>query len=305
MVAGSNPDDPIYSGAAYTGVVRVYTQDSYCTGALFGPSRVYVLTAAHCVTDASGNPKSLAGAYVGIDGATSIGVADTISAIYVAPGYVGSANDYANDIAVVRLQDLAPPDAATYSLYTNTDEIGKDVTLVGHGIGGTGDGGPEAGYEQSAELRGRRKGNNTYDELASTLTGSADNTHIVWDFDNGLAAQNSLFSSLGDGLNEVSIAGGDSGGPSFYNGQIIGVHSYTTCFVNAPDYNSCISPPDIHPTTDGPHDTFGELGADTRVSLYANNFLASFATSAPEPGTWFLMGAGLLAVIGKARRFQA
>ena len=38
----------------------------------------------------------------------SIGLVDYISAAYVAPGYAGSSNGYANDIAVVKLQDLAP-----------------------------------------------------------------------------------------------------------------------------------------------------------------------------------------------------
>ena len=305
IVNGSNPDDPMYSGSAYTGVVRVYTDNSYCTGALFGPSRAYVLTAAHCVVNADGSTKFTPGSsYVGIDGAKSIGLVDYISAAYVAPGYAGSSNGYANDIAVVKLQDLAPSDAATYSLYTSTDEIGKDVTIVGHGVGGTGTTGPDPNYGASAELRGRRMGTNTYDLLASSL-GGTDNTHVVWDFDNGTNAQNALSlygSSLGDGSSEVTIAGGDSGGPSFFNGLIIGVHSYSECFTTAAAPTSCVSPPDIAATIDGPHDTYGELAADTRVSLYADSFLLPFVNSVPEPGTWAMMGAGTLVLIAGARR---
>lgn len=303
VVNGTNPNAPLYSGLAYTGVVRVYTDSSFCTGALFGPSRDYVLTAAHCLVNPDGSTKFTPGnSYVGIDGATSYGVVDYITAAYVAPGYTGNSTNYANDLAVVKLQDLAPSDAATYSLYTNTNELGKDVIIVGHGAAGTGTTGPT--ISQSADISGRRMGTNTYDVLASSL-GTNDNTHILWDFDNGTNAQNALSlygSSTGDGASEVSIAGGDSGGPSFYNGLIIGVHSYSECFSTQAAPNSCLSPPDIMGTTDGPHDTFGELAGDTRVSLYANNFLLPFVTSVPEPGTWAMMGAGTLLVLAAARR---
>jgi len=297
IISGTDPNGSLNNGSAYSGVVRVNLGgNGVCSGSLFGPARIYVLTAAHCV---SGVSAPFTNYNVAFDTPTVTTGLDAFAAVFIAPGYTGTGT-FANDLAVIQLQNPAPADAASYSIYTNQNEIGKEIVLVGQGSSGTGNTGVDPNYAPSQSRSGRRMGLNDFDQFAGQ-----DTTHILFDFDNGSTAQNALNSSLGRGLSEVTIAGGDSGGPSFdfVTGLIIGVHSYDTCVTATPTSSACLSPPDLHSTTNGPAGYFGEIGADSRVSIYANNFLAPFiGTATPEPATWALMGAGCFALFGAAIR---
>ena len=287
-----SPNSARYNAGSYSGVVRVNLGgNGLCTGSLFGPQSIYVLTAAHCVAGLSAPYTNY---NVAFDTPSLTASLDNFAAVFIAPGYLGTSNGFANDLAVIRLMNPAPADATSYSLNTGANDLGREVLLVGQGISGNGQGTDI--YPASESRSNRRKGLNDYDQVVV-----GDSSHILWDFDNGTTLNNAFSnSSLGRGLDEVTIAGGDSGGPSFdfTTGLIVGVHSYVTCFSIG---NSCSSPPDYSGTTDGPHGLFGEIGADTRVSQF-NSFLAPFTTSAPEPATWAMMGAGCLALIGAARR---
>jgi len=288
-----SPNSLRYNAGSYSGVVRVNLGgNGLCTGSLFGPQNIYVLTAAHCVAGLSAPYTNY---NVAFDTPTLTASLDNFAAVFIAPGYLGTSNGFANDLAVIRLMNPAPADATSYSLNTGANDLGREVVLVGQGISGNGQG-QDLNYPPSENRQNRRKGLNDYDQLAV-----GDSSHILWDFDNGTNLNNAFVgSSLGRGLDEVTIAGGDSGGPSFdfTTGLIVGVHSYVTCFGTG---TSCSSPPDYSSTTNGPQGLFGELGADTRVSQF-NSFLAPFSTSAPEPATWMMMGAGCLALLGAARR---
>jgi secreted trypsin-like serine protease len=289
------PNDARYNAGSYSGVVRVNLGgNGLCSGSLFGPQSIYVLTAAHCV---AGITAPYTNYTVAFDTPTLTAALDNFAAVYIAPGYAGASTNYANDVAVIRLQNQAPADATSYTLSNGASDLGREVVIVGQGISGNGQTGNDGtNYPASQNRANRRKGLNDYDALAT-----GDPTHILWDFDNGTNLNNAFVgSSLGRGLDEVTIAGGDSGGPSFdfTTGLIVGVHSYTTCFATG---NSCASPPDLMATTDGPHGTFGELGGDSRVSQF-NMFLSQFTTATPEPATWAMMGAGCLALLGLARR---
>jgi len=309
IVGGTDPYSQQYNASSYTGVVRVNLGgNGLCTGSLFGPSNVYVLTAAHCLTDASGNKvANLTNFTVAFDTVSQTNSLDQITAIYLAPGYVGAGvlGDYENDLAVVKLQSAAPADATSYSLYANTNDIGREIRLVGEGASGTGTTG--ATIPPSTDSRNRRMGLNDYDEYPTVGPATGDLTHIKWDFDDGTQAHNAIFgSSTGRGTDEATIAGGDSGGPSFdvATGTIIGVHSYVSCFVSATNSNSCSSPPGYQATLNGPAGYFGELGADTRLSLYSS-FLTPFTTAdAPEPSTSTLLGSATLALFCAARRLR-
>jgi hypothetical protein len=94
---------------------------------------------------------------------------------------------------------------------------------------------------------------------------------------------------VGLGAAEAFIAPGDSGGPSFINGRIAGVHSFTGR-----------SATDIDAMLDS---SFGEYAADISVS-YNKVFIQSLVGSAPESKTMLLVGLVLVAfsMVGARRR---
>lgn len=324
IVTNGDPNSDAYwafagGSTTYSGVVQILDNGGAdCTGALFGSSRVYILTAAHCVTNTSGNALAASNFSVNFvaDSTVKYGAPMTnISAsnVFVNPSYVGAANGYENDIAVIQLSSTAPTGANSYSLSTNTSVIGQDLTLVGWGPGGYGGPGPNANpggtpsgqdgnhYPTNQVLRA---GTNTYDFYAN-----GDPTHVWWDFDSGSAANNASCyvevgpcnSSTGTAL-ESSLSRGDSGGPSFINGLLVGVHSLATCATNG--LGQCASPPDVGTSGTVQFDE-GEFASDTQVSLYdqTGGFLTQFeGTSAPEPATWAMLAGGFAAVVGFKRR---
>src|SRR5208283_6194790 len=82
---------------------------------------------------------------------------------------------------------------------------------------------------------------------------------------------------------EVDIAPGDSGGPTFYDGEIIGVHDIGIC----QGTSSCNTPPSVGATLDS---FFGEMYGDTSV---AANATWIDQQEVPEPVTSGLLGLGL------------
>jgi hypothetical protein len=91
----------------------------------------------------------------------------------------------------------------------------------------------------------------------------------------------------------VDIAHGDSGGPSFYDGEIIGVHDLIICEGNS---SGCLDPP-AEGTANNSY--FGQMFADTSVA--SNLTFIYDATGIPEPGSCSMVLLGL-AVAGIVRR---
>jgi len=273
-----NPDDPNYVVPAnqWTGVVGYGTQgDISCTGSLYLTGR-HIITAAHCfdINDTTPNPNPNPTEYTVFFDLREGRVPVAVSRIFIHPNW--TADDASNnDIAVLELASSAPETAERYDVYVGTDEVGQVIQRVGYGTKGTGNGGEVADDNPT-----KRTGQNRYDALGEIFNNAGQfntpvlpGTQLAYDFDSGNANNDAFgrefgINDLGLGANEVGASGGDSGGPSFINGQIAGVASYG-----------------VSPTTPGidvteANDTsFGEFFADTRVSAYLSFIGGAIAES--------------------------
>lgn len=251
-----------------------------CSGTLLSGGR-HLLTAAHCLDgngDGSADVSSFSATFNLASGPLTLGGASYA----LAPGWTGDFGDGA-DLGIVTLAATAP--LAGYGIHSDTSSIGFVADIAGYGYRGFG----ATGYV-SYTFGTLRAGENRMD-LYWNLPGLP----FAYDFDDGSAARDTIgnlapgYDDLGQGLGEVLIAPGDSGGPSFLNGKIVGVHSFGASFDEPFDLDGLLN------------GTFGELGGDTRVAAYAG-WVNSFLTPVPEPETYALFAAGLLLLAWRARR---
>jgi len=142
----------IQPGTGYDGVVRV------STGTLLPRGR-HVLTAAHVVEDVV-----LAGLRVFL---SLPGLAPSLpaTAVTLHPAYEAAGAN--NDLAIIRLSDPAPVGAERFDIYRGSDEVGREVTLVGYGAPATG----ATGLSSGSETPTRRGGTNRIDAGTDALKG--------------------------------------------------------------------------------------------------------------------------------------
>ncbi|GGI70872.1 hypothetical protein GCM10007973_04790 [Polymorphobacter multimanifer] len=297
-----------------------------CSGSLLS-DRKSIATAGHCVSDGAGtaNPiRTTAYFYEGDpDTRTPFqqqGVAIDVTKYFVNSGYTGEVIDQ-NDIAVLRLSEFAPESAQSYRLARQVGLTGEEFNVAGYGgrstIGGA--------FGTDARTGWLREGDNIYDyALGNSLfdgfftdrdeTGQFAGQNFfgfaeiefsyISDFDNGLAAQSQAtrvanglglgpigtnnFADLGLGAREVNIAGGDSGGPGFVNGELASINSYGLSFgTNFGDFRP------------GLNSSWGELSGYVPIYIHRDFILSSMV---PEPGTWAMLIAGFGLVGGSMRR---
>ncbi|HEY9652649.1 MAG TPA: trypsin-like serine protease [Coleofasciculaceae cyanobacterium] len=314
IVTTGDPNDYIVPLEDYSGVTLLNFSNSRgepegrCTGSLLTGGE-YILTAAHCITDEYGNLKRInTQAIFGFPSEPQISLIDP-NGYFIAPGWFGELNSgfsIGNDLAVLKLTEPAPTGLEQYDIYRGSEEIGQTFSVVGYGQTGTGDTGATTFDGQ------KRQGENLFDtggeiftplwnQLIPDFAGVAPGSQLVFDFDNGKPENDAMgvhFSRFdtGLGLSEVSIAPGDSGGPSFIGNSIAGVTSYL--FTDAavfPDGTVVPVFPDGQITDVNrqlePNASFGEFAVATRVANYAgfvDDVVAGQvapAKSVPEPSS--------------------
>ena len=244
-----------------------------CSGSLVGGG-AYVLTAAHCLTDAL-----VVDIYFGTKVSFSTPAGQITSSDYIlVPAWDGPILDD-GDLALIKLPAKITS-VTSYELDTTSSAVGQQVILAGYGYTGVGSTGAV-----STTFGTLRYGANVYDGVFSDRPSDYE-----YDFDQ---YGNSAYNKTGGGAvgtNEAMIAPGNSGGASLMQvdgvWKIADVHDFSYCF-------------DLHNCTF--KFTFGQGGGDT--SVYANRDWLESVLAAPEPRTAELFATGLvgLAVIYRRR----
>jgi hypothetical protein len=323
------PSRPGKDGLAFLEINFPGLGTGYCSGSLLPDGRS-IITAAHCVSFGGGVPFADGGNVYFYKGPNdpfydlNYNPADPdfallqIESIHVAAGYSGQVLDQ-NDVAVLRLADVAPDWATRYQLGAIEDLTGVDFEVAGFGNNG-----PDGTVGSFGGTFGRlREGDNRFDfrmgdpdfgtfwlDEFGAFAGEIEHSWLS-DFDRtgdpsvdascivattlvGLAASGK-YCNLGRGAREVGVAGGDSGGPQFVNGRIVSVTSYgLTFFQQGGDIDNFLN------------SSFGEFSGYAPLWLH-RDFIESVSPGAfvPEPGTWAMLILGFGAVGFAARRRRA
>jgi hypothetical protein len=130
-----------------------------------------------------------------------------VQAVLVYPG----ADFPYHDLALLQLSESAPVGVAVYPVVDTLPPAGATATLVGYGSSGTGDVGPTV----PASPQVKRVGRNVIDQYTDRLDATGRiGAFFLYDFD-GPSGNGPLGGPTLGNAQESTVAGGDSGSPSF------------------------------------------------------------------------------------------
>lgn len=282
IIGGIAPDSPAAhvdadsKGSPFSGVGSISINGGTYSGVLIGDQ--YVLTAAHVVNGVDLTKiqfnLNYGGALTEKFGATEVHVNPSYSGSLVSPG--GIAHD---DLAIIKLSGHVPGGVPVYPI-SEVPLARRDViTFVGYGGGGSGDVGVTLGANSAV----KRVAGNRVDVLYGDDDGGTMNEVYEFDFD-GANASTNVFGpntlpnyTLGNTI-EGTLAGGDSGSPSFVQDSqgkwtLVGINTFIR-------------------TVGGGKPIFGSTGGGMLLSAYSP-WIKSIVTPVPETKTGFLWLSGL------------
>ncbi len=249
--------------AAQSGVARLaFSTGVLCSGVAISPT--VVLTSAHCIGTATGVTASFT------DSGSNSGDF-TGSTFLVNPGWTGDLGTGV-DLALVYLTSPLASWVTISELYNSTDEVGRVYQVAGWGSQASN--GAAAGSTLGFGVA-MRVGHNTWDSLFVGFNPYPNRPDIlVADFD-----------GPGSGVPlEVTVAPGDSGGPSFLDGKVAGITSFSASVSGQPT------------------GAYGEYNGMTRISSHLAWIQANAGLETPEPSSLALVFSGIYLVWAVKRR---
>ena len=268
-------------------LMLVTTQGTFgCTGTLMDSE--HVLTAAHCISDSSGN-NILTGGNISLYDINGNLITSNIVGSEKHPDYDGKFTK-GNDVAVLTIQSVS--NIPTHPINTSDSSLIQGTfDKYGYGLSGTGDSGTDS---KTYPFGTERNVKNTYDAYADIMMSALGETYVPhsvlqYDFDNGNSSNDAFgfFFGLHDasynGGKEGLSAPGDSGGPTFdQDGNIVGITSYGITLTYRNGDTSDITKQGRNAKLDS---SFGEFAADTNVALYSGWIQTQLGSSGVSTGS--------------------